>query len=103
MTPNPTKPIAPRLTEWDARESLRVLDRLMCAELSALRNALADALDRPGGKLSDADVEMMCRLHDEYGLGYKRLAEKFDCPVSTARNICRGTTRGVPRNPSNIH
>lgn len=43
-------------------------------------------------KLTDAQVARMRSLF-ERGIGYKALAREFGCSVSTARDICRGTTR----------
>lgn len=44
-------------------------------------------------KLSDADVDLIWALH-EAGMGYARIAKKFDCAKSTVRDICTGHTRG---------
>lgn len=49
----------------------------------------------PRARLSDHDVELMRRLHEEHGLGYGTLADKFECGASTARDICTYRTRGV--------
>lgn len=49
----------------------------------------------PRSKLSDADCDLMIHLHDEYGMGYKRLAKKFECHRNTARQICNGSRRSV--------
>lgn len=45
-------------------------------------------------KLSDDDVRLMreCNLA---GIGYKRLAQKFECGESTARDICTYRTRMI--------
>lgn len=43
-------------------------------------------------KLSDDDARRM-RLLNADGIGYKTLAAKFDCGVSTARDICTYRTR----------
>lgn len=44
-------------------------------------------------KLSDAEVERM-RVENETGAaGYKRLAKKYNCGISTARDICTYRTR----------
>lgn len=46
----------------------------------------------PRAKLTNADVDLVRALHDE-GLGYKRIAEKFEAPKSTIRDICKCLTR----------
>ena len=46
----------------------------------------------PRAKLSDDDVRLVRELHDE-GLGYKRIAEKFETSRSTVRNVCTHRTR----------
>ena len=46
----------------------------------------------PRAKLSDDDVRLVRALHDE-GLGYKRIAEKFETSPSTVRDICKLFTR----------
>lgn len=38
-------------------------------------------------KLSDAEVDLMRELHEDYGFGYRRLAAKFECGVTTVRHI----------------
>lgn len=43
-------------------------------------------------KLTDKEVRAMRQDH-KAGLGYKRLAERYGCGVSTARDICRYWTR----------
>lgn len=53
--------------------------------------------DHHRAKLSDADVELVLRLH-EGGLGYARIAQKFDdipggVAKSTIRDICTAQTR----------
>lgn len=46
----------------------------------------------PRARLPDADVRLMRALHAQ-GLGYRRLAAKFECGVSTARDIVTYRTR----------
>ena len=47
----------------------------------------------PKARLSDQDVEMIRVLHEEHGLGYGQLAEKFEAPRSTVRDVCKYLTR----------
>lgn len=46
----------------------------------------------PRARLSNDDVRLVRALHDE-GLGYKRIADKFESGVSTIRDICTLRTR----------
>lgn len=46
----------------------------------------------PKADLSDHEVELVRMMH-EGGMGYKKLAEKFDTPSSTIRDICKYLTR----------
>lgn len=43
-------------------------------------------------RLSDEDVGLIRTLHDA-GLGYSRIASKFECGVSTVRDIVTFRTR----------
>lgn len=43
--------------------------------------------------LSDDDVDMIRELHEEHGLSYNQLADKFDVPKSTIKSICKYDTR----------
>lgn len=43
-------------------------------------------------KIPDSDIPIIRQLNDE-GVGYKRLAEKWECGVSTIRDICTYRTR----------
>lgn len=47
----------------------------------------------PRAKLSDHDVRLIRELHEQHGLGYKRLGEKFEAPRSTIADICCYRTR----------
>jgi len=47
----------------------------------------------PRAKLTDTEVELVRLLHERHGFGYRRLAEKFEIGVSTARDICRYWSR----------
>jgi len=47
----------------------------------------------PRTKLSNQDVVLMRELHDEHGVGYRKLAAKFECGISTARDIATHRTR----------
>lgn len=44
-------------------------------------------------KLTDRDIDLMRELHEEHGIGYTKLAEKFECSKSEARYICRYMVR----------
>ncbi|MCY1201815.1 hypothetical protein D9M72_132860 [compost metagenome] len=44
--------------------------------------------DHPKATLTDHDVELMRQMHEQEGVGYKRLAKMFDASVAQARNIC---------------
>jgi hypothetical protein len=48
--------------------------------------------DHQMAKLTDAEVELIRDLND-HGLGYKRLAVKFDVSPSCIARICRFETR----------
>lgn len=39
-------------------------------------------------KLTKEEVELIRQLNEEHGIGYKRLAKKFDVGVSTIRDAC---------------
>lgn len=49
--------------------------------------------DHQRAKLTDHDVELMRQLHEEDGIGYKRLAKMFDVSREQARAICRYQAR----------
>jgi uncharacterized protein YjcR len=46
----------------------------------------------PRARLSDDDVRLVRELKAE-GLGYKRIAGKFDSSPSTIRDVCKHHTR----------
>ncbi len=46
----------------------------------------------PRARLSDDDVRLVRALHEE-GLGYRRIAVKFEVGISTIRDICTHRTR----------
>lgn len=46
-------------------------------------------------KLTDAEVEMIRRLHEEDGIGYKKLAEKYEISKSSVAMICRYERRAT--------
>lgn len=48
--------------------------------------------NHPKATCSDHEVELIRRMH-ECGWGYKKLAAKFEMPVSTIRDICKYLTR----------
>lgn len=47
----------------------------------------------PRVKAPDADVELVRELHEQHGLSYGALAEKFEVPRATIRNWCAYRTR----------
>lgn len=42
--------------------------------------------DHPGAKLTDHEVELMRKLYEQ-GMGYKRLAQRFEASIRTVRGI----------------
>ncbi|MHB1368650.1 MAG: hypothetical protein ACYCW7_00385 [Pseudomonadaceae bacterium] len=50
--------------------------------------------DHPNAKLTDAEVERIRSLHDDDGLSYKTLAEKFEISKGAVAKICRYERRG---------
>jgi len=44
-------------------------------------------------RLSNHDVELMRQLHEDHGLTVYQIAQKFEVPYSTARDICKYRTR----------
>lgn len=44
-------------------------------------------------KLTDDDVRHMLELHNYHGLGYKKLAGKFECSRRLVQLICQGKRR----------
>ena len=45
--------------------------------------------EHPNAKLTDAEVEIIRQLHEEDGLSYKSLAEKFEISKVAVAKICR--------------
>jgi transposase len=43
----------------------------------------------PRAVLSDREVDQVRELHEEHGLSYTKLAEKFGVSRSTIRDICK--------------
>lgn len=43
----------------------------------------------PLAKLTESDVELMRRLHEEENFGYRRLAKMFEVGKTTVRRICK--------------
>ena len=39
-------------------------------------------------KLKTHEVDLIRELHEEHGLGYRRLSEKFEVSRSTIRDVC---------------
>lgn len=44
--------------------------------------------DHQRAKLTDHEVEMMRKLHEDDGVGYRRLSKMFEVGKTTVRNIC---------------
>jgi hypothetical protein len=42
----------------------------------------------PRAVLSDSQVDLMREMHEELGIGYRRLAAKFSVSKRTVRDIC---------------
>jgi len=45
--------------------------------------------DHPQARLTDAEVEMVRRLHEDDGMSYEALADKFDVSKWCIGRICR--------------
>jgi len=43
--------------------------------------------DHHNAKLSDSDVHLIRELHEEYGLSFREIAEKFEVAWETVRDI----------------
>jgi hypothetical protein len=82
----PTELLRKQLTEAPQRSP----------EAAAFLRKLVQPTDE---KLSDDDVRMILELHNYHGLGYKRLAEKFEVSVSCIQKICNGSRRRQSRYP----
>ncbi len=52
--------------------------------------------DHPNAKLTDAEVERIRTLHEDYGMSYSTLAEKFEISKGAIAKICRYERRGQP-------
>lgn len=50
--------------------------------------------DHPNALLTDWEVELVRRLHEEDGLSYAVLAEKFGVSKSSVADICQYRRRG---------
>lgn len=79
---------------------------LTCKKLHAERGNMQNSTNlkyvgenHPRAQLSDHEVDLMRRLHEDQlvPMGYKKLAEKFDVPIRTVRDICNYRTRRVNR------
>jgi len=55
-------------------------------EKRKLKPGLRRGENHPRATLTDGEVEMIRKLHEQ-GLGYKRIASKFECGVRTVRDI----------------
>ena len=49
--------------------------------------------DHHNAKLSNDDVELIRQLYESGGIGYRKIAEKFECGESTVRDIVKYMTR----------
>lgn len=49
--------------------------------------------DHQRAKLTNLEVDRLLELHEEHGIGYKRLANIFAIGIRTARDICAYTKR----------
>ena len=52
--------------------------------------------DHPGAKLTDAEVELMRRMHEFEKIGYRRLCAMFEVSKTTVRRICKYEVRCQP-------
>lgn len=49
--------------------------------------------DHPQAVLTDHEIEVMRDLHENHGIGYRRLSRIFDVPRSQVQRICRYRVR----------
>jgi hypothetical protein len=56
-------------------------------------NGLRIGESHPNAKLTDAQVDEIRDLHEEHGLSYNAIAEKFNIPKVTAQRICNYSRR----------
>lgn len=47
----------------------------------------------PRARLTDHEIELMRTMHEELGMGYRRLARIFECGRSYVQKVCRYTRR----------
>lgn len=50
--------------------------------------------DHPNAKLTDGEVELIRQMHEDDGLSYEALAEKFEVSKGAVAKICRYERRG---------
>ena len=43
--------------------------------------------------LTDWEVELMRRMHEDEGIGYRRLSKLFETPRSTVQRLCTSRNR----------
>lgn len=60
----------------------------MSDECKVLHNARSGQF-HPRAKLTDREVELIRFLHENLGLGYAKLAAKFEISKTQAARICR--------------
>lgn len=49
--------------------------------------------DHPAADLSDREIELMRDLHENHGIGYRRLARMFEVPRARVQRICKYRVR----------
>ncbi len=67
----------------------------MHREIGVNARGLRVGEDHPNSRLTDAEVELMRRLHDD-GMSYTALAEKFEVSRHCVGRICRYERRAEP-------
>jgi len=50
--------------------------------------------DHPNAKLTDAEAERIRSLHEDCGMSYKTIAEKYEISKGAVAKICRYERRG---------
>jgi hypothetical protein len=101
-------------TPWDSAGVDRIMGVIESKGMNTLLATKSDAhirnvygyrqatIDRMRGrdtkhhraKMDMEDVQLILALRD-HGLSYKAIAEKFECGISTVRDITKGRTRKV--------
>lgn len=47
----------------------------------------------PKARLTDHEVELLRRMHEDDGISLRKLAQAFEVPWQTVQSICAGRTR----------